>query len=151
MKTCTRCLEIKPATAEFWYKNSHAADGLAFACKSCLRPYGAEKKQEWRERDRTRDREIYKRWRTANPGAFRAKMAHRRKRTPAWADLKAIREFYENCPVGWHVDHIIPLNGSRVSGLHVLENLQYLTAEDNLWKGNYYDPRGHQEPFRASA
>lgn len=66
--------------------------------------------------------------------------AHRKGRlrsaTPAWANLAAIRQMYVNCPEGHHVDHIIPLRGKDVSGLHVLENLQYLPAKENLKKGN---------------
>lgn len=58
--------------------------------------------------------------------------------TPKWADLKAIEEFYKNCPKGYQVDHIIPLQGKNVRGLHVLENLQYLTKTENLKKGNRY-------------
>ena len=57
-------------------------------------------------------------------------------RTPAWADLEAIKQFYLNCPEGYHVDHDVPLQGENISGLHVLNNLVYLTAEDNLKKGN---------------
>jgi hypothetical protein len=56
--------------------------------------------------------------------------------TPKWADLRAIKEFYMGCPEGYEVDHIIPIRGELVSGFHVLENLQYLKAEDNRAKRN---------------
>jgi hypothetical protein len=67
--------------------------------------------------------------------------ASKLQRTVPWADLKAIKEFYANCPKGYAVDHIIPLQGTTVSGLHVLNNLQYLTPTQNSRKGNKY---GHQ-------
>ena len=60
-------------------------------------------------------------------------------RTPKWADLEKIRGIYNNCPEGFHVDHMIPLNGKIVSGLHVDNNLQYLLSKDNLIKHNKFE------------
>lgn len=78
----------------------------------------------------------------ANVLAERARRNSRRsylKRvTPAWADREAIREFYANCPDGHEVDHVIPIRGRRVSGLHVLENLQYLPMVENRRKCNLF-------------
>lgn len=60
-------------------------------------------------------------------------------RTPPWADKEKIKEVYISCPEDCHVDHIIPLRGKLVSGLHVHENLQHLKACDNLLKNNKYN------------
>jgi hypothetical protein len=64
--------------------------------------------------------------------------AAKKHRTPAWASLEAIKTIYANCPEGYHVDHVIPLQGKLVSGLHIESNLQYLPASENAKKFNKY-------------
>ena len=67
-------------------------------------------------------------------------------RTPAWLttdDLWLIEQFYETAAartkatgVQWHVDHVLPLRGKAVSGLHVPYNLQVILGSENSSKGN---------------
>lgn len=65
------------------------------------------------------------------------------KATPPWVDKDAIKEFYieararsERTGRAHHVDHIVPLRGKTVCGLHVPANLQVLEAEPNKRKSN---------------
>lgn len=58
-------------------------------------------------------------------------------RIPPWADLTAIQQVYQQAAEqGLTVDHIVPLRGKLVSGLHVHYNLQLLTGAENSAKGN---------------
>lgn len=98
------------------------------------------KTNEYNKLHRAEKRIYEKEWRKNNLAKLNAKNAKRRaaklNQTPKWANLKDIEEFYINCPKGYHVDHIIPLKGKNVRGLHILENLQYLPASENIKKGN---------------
>jgi 5-methylcytosine-specific restriction endonuclease McrA len=60
--------------------------------------------------------------------------------TPAWADEGAIKAIYlEAGRLGMHVDHIVPLQGKNVCGLHVENNLQLLSPTENSKKRNKFE------------
>lgn len=87
--------------------------------------------------------ESKRKWVKANKHKILAKtiryQASKRNQVPKWLtkdEIKKIEQFYINCPQGYEVDHIIPLRGKNVSGLHVIWNLQYLTRSENRKKSN---------------
>jgi hypothetical protein len=90
--------------------------------------------------------EAYKRYiqtpkgRAASRRSQSSRRAVRENALPLWQDRSEVAEFVGLCPLGWHADHIIPLNGNGVCGLHVLANLQYLPAQENMRKSNKVDP-----------
>jgi hypothetical protein len=73
-----------------------------------------------------------------------ARRTYLEKITPRWADREAILRFYAACPDGHEVDHVIPIGTKRVCGLHVLENLQYLTPTANKQKHGRFDESFHK-------
>lgn len=93
-----------------------------------------------------------KEWRLQNPEKHAARQARRRavklQATPPWLNdehQKAILLEYELAKwcsdvigVRYDVDHIVPLKGNLVCGLHVPWNLQVILASDNRSKGNKY-------------
>lgn len=76
----------------------------------------------------------------AKRNAKKRDKSYRQYKTPiSKKSKKEIIHFYEQCPVGMSVDHIVPRNGKIVSGLHVIVNLQYLSIEDNTKKNAKFD------------
>ena len=53
-----------------------------------------------------------------------------------WYYKVDMKEIYKNCPEGFEVDHILPLNNPILCGLHTPWNLQYLTPDQNKTKSN---------------
>ena len=89
-------------------------------------------------------------YRKDNPGWMSFHCAKRRSNklqaTPIWSDLDNIKliyqkakEFSQRLGIQLVVDHVIPLNGKTVYGLHVPDNLQLLTKELNSEKNNKFE------------
>lgn len=104
--------------------------------------YAQPGRQEWQKKQA-------KSWAKANPGKRNRIIAARRawvkRATPLWltdADRRRIEEIYlEAASYGrgvMHVDHIIPLRGKLICGLHVPSNLRIIPALANVRKGNRY-------------
>ena len=109
--------------------------------------------KDYRKANKERLKACFKAWRQANSGKINSLAAKRRaaklQRTPHWLteeDHLDIQAFYieakrltKETGINHHVDHIRPLQGRTVSGLHCPLNLQILTATENLQKNNSYE------------
>ena len=108
--------------------------------------------KSWREQNSEKLKESYKYWAQRNKDKVNAKWmkreASKKNRTPAWLtvdELWMIEQAYDiavkrkdEFGFDWHVDHIVPLQGKTVSGLHVPWNLQVIPAIENRRKSNHF-------------
>ena len=153
MKTCRKCSKSLPET-EF-YREKRTKDGLRTYCKSCSRACARADHAKNRERNNARSLQYFKdhpekkkeyqeRYEPNRPRHL-SRLAKRRyqlkERTPAWNDPVAEEYVYyaatlvESAYGGEvTVDHIVPIKGERVSGLHVHTNLQLMSRDANMRK-----------------
>lgn len=104
-----------------------------------LTPQQIQRKNEASDEWRKQNRHLH-------AARFKRREAAKLCRTPPWVDHGAIEQVYLRSReltaatgVGHQVDHIVPLQGRYVSGLHVQSNLQVLTALENKIKGRKFD------------
>jgi hypothetical protein len=104
-------------------------------------------------RNKEKEAQYQREWYDKNRGHANALNAKRnlakKHRLPAWltdSNKKQIKIMYmlassltKTTGMSWHVDHIIPLQGENVSGLHIPENLQVIPAIENIKKRNKFE------------
>lgn len=110
----------------------------------------AKKLKAYRDKNKDKKKEYFKRYKTKNSVKVNAWNAKRRaakiQRTPSWLtkdDYWLLEQAYELAALrtkmfgfDWHVDHVLPLQGKTISGLHVPTNLQVIPGPENVKKGN---------------
>lgn len=141
MKICRMCRSEKDLTA--FSLNKNTSDGRCLYCRQCFSQKSKKYRCNNRDKVRLAKRLWMRKYTKAHPEVNRAKEAAYRARklnaTPVWLSAEQIAEikrFYKDCPKGYEVDHIVPLKGSNVQGLHVPWNLQYLSVKENKQKYN---------------
>ena len=130
--------------------NSERAAANKAAYRAANKERTAATAAAWAAANKERTAATAAAWAAANPAARAAMGAQRRaaklQRTPKWLtkeDKATIKALYEQanfmsrvCGEKFHIDHIIPLQGKTVSGLHCPANLQIITAKENVKKSN---------------
>ena len=143
MKHCHQCDTTKHYND--FYKNKVKLDGLQTQCKDCMKV----RNKVWYSNNTEYHNELMRKHSKENRSIYNARDAKRRaselNATPSWADQNQIKRIYNLCRkvsektgVEHHVDHIIPLQGKDICGLHVENNLAIIPAKMNLSKGNSF-------------
>ena len=144
---------VKAKVAKYKEMNPEKVRQSGKAAKAIWEANNKEKRKAYqlKHNGSEKHKEASRRWcknnrATANAGTVRYRTA-KANRTPSWANDQLIAAYYKEAKrleeltgIQFHVDHIIPLQGELVSGLHVETNLQLLPAHENLGKSNSFDP-----------
>jgi len=143
--------ENQKRLAREWYlRNKELAKERAKAWALANPEKVSKSKANWREENRERHNAINRKWDLNNKPVKAALEGKRRamqlQRTPKWdPDAHLIVAKYQLAAmltqasgIPHHVDHIIPLQGKNVSGLHTFSNLRVIPGEENVKKSNKY-------------
>jgi hypothetical protein len=100
---------------------------------------------EWRKKNPEKRKAIVRKYHRAHPLEnllkVRKRYAAKLSATPAWANADAMRAIYQQArALGLEVDHIVPIKGGTVCGLHCEANLEPISALANKLKGNRWWP-----------
>jgi hypothetical protein len=149
-KHCLSCGQVKPV--DDFHKCSRNKCGRQSSCKSCKRKLSerrySEKRdhilkvsKEWSKLNEEKHNQLRRDWRKRSHDGRMSSLT-KSGHAPKWLteeDRSRIKAIYmEARRVGLVVDHIIPLRGDTVCGLHVPANLQLLTYKDNQAKSNSF-------------
>lgn len=127
------------------------------------REQGRAANRQWYADNREYEKARQKKMRESNPARYAeyasAYRAAKLSRTPAWADQDEIAGVYATAASRTralgephHVDHVLPLAGKTISGLHVHANLRIVPGTDNSRKSNKFTPYAeHYSPEFAVA
>jgi nuclear transport factor 2 (NTF2) superfamily protein len=142
-KPCKKCGSTKKLIIKRVRTDEYAKGQVYYStrCIECKSKYKnkPEVMADWQKKNAQRLRDYQREYYKDKYGERNAKHEKRLKERYVYDDMDDIQEFYRNCPKGFHVDHIIPLNGKNVSGLHTIGNLQYLPASENQRKYNKFN------------
>lgn len=110
-----------------------------------IKGYMKKASKAWHERNPDYQSNFYKAHKERYVAARARRRAAQESATPTWLtaiDKAMIQEMYDvsearyiQTGIKHHVDHIVPINGKGVAGMHVPWNLQVITAHENLSKG----------------
>lgn len=131
---------------KYYENNREACIQRTISCRKAKQDEYNSKAIEWQRSNHKKVLETRKAWYAKNSAKEIARVRRRQGRIKHCeifmnqGELVEIQGMYEFCHIfkKFEVDHIIPLNGELVSGLHVLSNLQVLPISENRSKSNRY-------------